>query len=241
MSLNFKENQNFGIASAVVASVILLLRPDQINHLLKLKERLHCALTNETKYKCVSCTKVKHKIYSSPLPGGWLLHHLYISWFQAKPKFGHSFRHRCFCDTGTSPHQWLFIPNYWNLHLHRQMKRSTISVLDVQKSNIQYKLTSPQRLIVASFVYPISLDLFYTKQIWFVIPPVVDCCFVVCMSLNCRHVQNFARGSTVIASVIQFWNNRYQTIIKSKLLHLHWQYKGGRSVLVEVWMVRKTH
>ena len=36
------------------------------------------------------------------------------------------------------------------------MKRST-SVLDVQKSNIHYKLTSPQRLIVASFVFCISL------------------------------------------------------------------------------------
>ena len=68
-SLNFKQNQNFGIAYAVVASVILVLRPHQIDHLLKLKEHL-CALTNETKYKCVSCTKVKHKIYSSPLPAG---------------------------------------------------------------------------------------------------------------------------------------------------------------------------
>ena len=52
MSLNSKQNQNLGIASAVVASVILVLRPHQIDHLLKLKEHL-CALTNETKYKCV--------------------------------------------------------------------------------------------------------------------------------------------------------------------------------------------
>ena len=42
----------------------------QRNHLLKRKEHLHCALTNEIKYKCVSCTEVKHKIYSSPLPAG---------------------------------------------------------------------------------------------------------------------------------------------------------------------------
>ena len=66
MSLNSKQNQNLGIASAVVATVYWYQR----NHLLKRKEHLHCALTNEIKYKCVSCTKVKHKIYSSPLPAG---------------------------------------------------------------------------------------------------------------------------------------------------------------------------
>ena len=41
-----------------------------------------------------------------------------------------------------------------------------------------------------------------------IVPQVVDCCLVVCMCLNCRHVRNFARGSAVVASVIIFSNDR---------------------------------
>ena len=161
MSLDFKQNQNLGIASAVVASMILVFAASNKSSSQTIYGHLH--LHWQTKSNTSVLVKQKSNIkYIAHLSLAVDCCIIYISLdSKQNQNLGIAFAivasvilvlpqinsHRKLMDTYICTDKW-----------------KSRSVLDVQKSNIQYKLTSPQRLIVASFVYCISLvSIFDTK------------------------------------------------------------------------------